>query len=275
MEGGHFSAPIGLLKCLFLPPSALLRRVLLRLMLSWNLSIVPVASLVLRSAGSSGGRTLQTPYAVKPASSDPYKKISRKSRVTVPACVKVIKQLIRNASFSKEVVWDVASDLRKSTACFYRGQLFRFLHWCRGLNTAPLKATVWWIAMFFLYMLELRMLAPVMKGYRAALSHVFAQAGINLAANRVISRMCSRFEKNCLPREIKSLEWNPFLVLRSLTHPLYAPLKLSSDKHLEDLLSLHPHLDQKNLHVVWPLILSETLKGLEVLYLHFCTRFCG
>ena len=154
MEGGHFSAPIGLLKCLFLPPSALLRRVLLRLMLSWNLSIVPVASLVLRSAGSSGGRTLQTPYAVKPASSDPYKKISRKSRVTVPACVKVIKQLIRNASFSKEVVWDVASDLRKSTACFYRGQLFRFLHWCRGLNTAPLKATVWWIAMFFLYMLR-------------------------------------------------------------------------------------------------------------------------
>ena len=59
---------------------------------------------------------------------------------------------------------------------------------------------------------------PEIKCCRAALNHVFALAGIDLAANRVINRMFRSFEKNLLSREIKLPEWNLSLVVRSLTH---------------------------------------------------------
>ena len=49
---------------------------------------------------------------------------------------------------------------------------------------------------------------------------------------RIISRMFSSFEKIYPPREVKSVGWNLSLVLRSLTHPPYVPLKLSLVKHL-------------------------------------------
>ena len=70
-----------------------------------------------------------------------------------------------------------------------------------------------------------------MKGYRAIFNHVFALAGTDLA-NRIISRMFSSFEKNCLLRVIKPPEWDLPLVPSSFTHLLFEPLKLSLDKHM-------------------------------------------
>ena len=49
---------------------------------------------------------------------------------------------------------------------------------------------------------------------------------------RVISQMFDSFEKSCPPREIKPAEWNLSLVLRSLAHLPYEPLKLFKVKHL-------------------------------------------
>ena len=46
------------------------------------------------------------------------------------------------------------------------------------------------------------------KGYRAALNHTFVLVGLGLAANRVINRVLSTFEKSCLLKEIKLPEWN-------------------------------------------------------------------
>ena len=56
---------------------------------------------------------------------------------------------------------------------------------------------------------------PVIKGYSAAFNHVFAFAGMYLAADGVISRLFSRFKKTFLPREIKPPEWNLSVVLKS------------------------------------------------------------
>ena len=96
------------------------------------------------------------------------------------------------------------------------------------------KATVQQITEFFIYLRrELRLSIPVMKGYCAALQHVFLLADADLAANRIISRMFHSFEKSCPPsHEVKSPEWNLSLDLQSLTHPLFNLPKLSSDKYI-------------------------------------------
>ena len=74
-------------------------------------------------------------------------------------------------------------------------------------------------------------MVQAVKGGRTALN-LFILAGIDLAANIVISRMFSRFDKNCFPREINPPEWNLALVLGNLTHPPFELLELSSTKHL-------------------------------------------
>ena len=53
-----------------------------------------------------------------------------------------------------------------------------------------------------------------------------------LAVSRIISKIFSSFKKTCPLREVKPPEWNLFLVLRSLTHLPYEPLKLSSNIHI-------------------------------------------
>ena len=95
------------------------------------------------------------------------------------------------------------------------------------------EATSQQIAEFFLYFHgELKLLVSVVRVCRAALNHVFLLVCVELAANRIISRMFRSFERLCPPLEIKPPYWNLSLVLRSLTHPPYEPMKLSSDKHL-------------------------------------------
>ena len=79
---------------------------------------------------------------------------------------------------------------------------------------------------------ELKLSVASVKGYRAALNHVFSLAGVYLAANHVISPMFCGFEKSCPPHEIGPPDWNLSLVLRRFTHLPYEPIKLSSDKHL-------------------------------------------
>ena len=65
---------------------------------------------------------------------------------------------------------------------------------------------------------------PAIKGNKAAISHVFALAGIVLATNRVISRMFISFERK-LPRKIKPKEC-------ALLWSSLELLKLSSDQQL-------------------------------------------
>ena len=60
------------------------------------------------------------------------------------------------------------------------------------------------------------------------LSHVFFLADIDLASILIISRAISSFKKICPLREVKPLEWNLSLDLRSLTCLPYEPLRLSS-----------------------------------------------
>ena len=100
-------------------------------------------------------------------------------------------------------------------------------------GVSPCKATIPEIAEFFLFLCqELGLFVSAVKGFRAALNHVFLPTGLDLAASLVVSRMFRHFERSCPPLEIRPLDWNFSLVLRCLSRPPFEPLKLALDKHL-------------------------------------------
>ena len=136
------------------------------------------------------------------------------------------------AGFSNEVTEVASTDLRKSTACLYQGKCSRFLHWCHGRNIAPCKATIQQLAEFFLYLYrELKLTVSTIKGYRSAFNDVcLHSAWLRFFLEQAHKRMFCSFEKSCPLREITLPKWNLSLVLKSLTHPPYESMKLSSDK---------------------------------------------
>ena len=88
------------------------------------------------------------------------------------------------------------------------------------------------VAELFLYLrLELGFSLPVVRGYRAALNHVFSLTGMDLASSPVVSRMFRSFERSCPLREVRPQDWNLFLIQQCLCQPPFEPQKLASDKH--------------------------------------------
>ena len=109
----------------------------------------------------------------------------------------------------------------------------QILSWCDRRGVDPCKATIPQVAKFFLYLLqELGLSAPVVKGYRAALNHVFSLTGMDLAASSFVSQIFRSFERSCPIQEIRPSNWNLSLILQCLYRPPFEPLKLASDKHL-------------------------------------------
>ena len=144
---------------------------------------------------------------------------------TTTSSLEIINCLVHKAGFSKEFV---SSDLRGSTAGRYQRKWSRFFHWCRGWYISLHKATIPQTAESLFLQRGLKLSVPAVKGYCAALNHVFSLAGKDLATNRIISS----FQKTCPPRNVKPPEQNLSLVLRSLTHLPNESPKLFLDKHL-------------------------------------------
>ena len=68
------------------------------------------------------------------------------------------------------------------------------------------------------------------KGYRAALTSVFALKGMDLADSRSISMLIRSFSKSVRPEELCPPAWDVTLILQSLTRAPYEPL-WTSDEH--------------------------------------------
>ena len=114
-----------------------------------------------------------------------------------------------------------------------------------------------------------------MKGYRSARKHVFSLASMDLAANRVISRMISSFKKSCSHREVQPPGWNLSLALQSLTHPPHAPMKLSLDKHVaRKTCFLFALVLAQRLIELHGLSCRVTHLGMGVVYFLFHSRLC-
>ena len=169
-------------------------------------------------------------------------KVPLQSEDPPPSRMEVIQHLVRKASFSRRVAKVVAKDFRGSTAALYQHKWSRFLHWCCGQNISPCKATAQQIVEFFPYLqVELKLSASVVKSYCTALNHISSLAGVDLAANPIISRMFHSFERSCSSCEVKPPDWTLSLVLWSLMSPLSCPL-IAPD--LENALSSCSHIGQ-------------------------------
>ena len=87
-----------------------------------------------------------------------------------------------------------------------------------------------------------------MKGYRSALLHVFFLCRMDIALDQDNSRMFSSFKKPYPRQEIKPLERNLSLVLRSSAHLPYEPLNNDNSSNLGFILITagHPFFRKRN-----------------------------
>ena len=145
--------------------------------------------------------------------------------------MKFIQRLVRKAGFSQEVASIAPADLRCSTAAFYQSKWPQFFDWCGRWGVDPCNASIPVIAEFFLHLRQdLGFSLTAVKGYRAALLHVFRLTGMDLAASSIASRMFRLFGRSYPLHEIRPPYWNLSLVLRCISRSPFELLKLASDK---------------------------------------------
>ena len=108
-----------------------------------------------------------------------------------------------------------------------------FCGWCCGRGFAPVSATVPMIVDFLVHLFRDKGLSvSAIKGFRAALSSVFALKGMDLADSRPISMLFRSFSKSVRPEELRPPAWDVTLVLQSLTRAPYEPLRTSDERFL-------------------------------------------
>ena len=96
---------------------------------------------VCRSAVPSGGKTSWASLAVESSGPAALQEASQRSGDTATSHTEVVKWLVHEAGFSKEVAKVISLDFRRSTSFLYQGKLSRYLHWCQGgisLHARPL-----------------------------------------------------------------------------------------------------------------------------------------
>ena len=108
-----------------------------------------------------------------------------------------------------------------------------FCVWCRGRDVAPVNATIPLIMDVLVHLSRDKGLSVSDdKGYRSALNSVCVMKGMDLADSRPISMLIRSFSKSVRPEELCPPAWDVTLVLQSLTHALYEPLRTSDERFL-------------------------------------------
>ena len=139
---------------------------------------------VLRYAGSSGGRSSRLPLAGEFSGPAAHQEVSQRYGDTVTSHIDIVKWLVRKAGFLKEVAKAVTLDLRRSAACLYRGKWCKFFRWCCRRYIYPCKAILPQMAeLFYLWrelkqlvpaVIGLKLLVPAGNGCQATRNHVFS-----------------------------------------------------------------------------------------------------
>ena len=104
----------------------------------------------------------------------------------------------------------------------------------RGRNLNPVDASLQGIADFFSSLCRDKgLLVSASKGYRSALSQVFAMKGLDLPPSRDNGQPLQELWKSpAPPRVAKPPQWNVAWVLDSLRRPPYEPLNRASNRDL-------------------------------------------
>ena len=123
--------------------------------------------------------------------------------------------------------------VRTATSRLYQAKWMPFCGWCCGRSVASINATVPLIMDFQVHLRRNKGLSiSAVKGYCAALNSVFALKGMNLADSRPIFMLIRSFSKSVRPEELHPPVWDVTLVLQSLTHAPYEPLRTSDERFL-------------------------------------------
>ena len=147
--------------------------------------------------------------------------------------LEALRNSLKKKGFSKRVAKRISMPIKSSSSKLYEAKWKKYTAWCNRRKLDPIKTSVPNIASFFNYLFEEEKLSPVtIKGYRAMLSQVLSQKGINITEDKDIRALFQSFDRE-KPKLTKRLpQWDLSLVLKYLSKSPFEPLDRASLLHL-------------------------------------------
>jgi hypothetical protein len=90
----------------------------------------------------------------------------------------VSREGLRQKGFSEGATSHISKSVRQSTGIVYEAKWAILCNWCSGRDIDPVRVTVQQLAVFLVYLFEIKQLVPsTIKGYRSAIGITISLLG--------------------------------------------------------------------------------------------------
>ncbi|KAK6169827.1 hypothetical protein SNE40_020807 [Patella caerulea] len=161
-----------------------------------------------------------------------HERFSQQSHDLQPSRLALVRDRLRDESFSGTSAKRIAGAKRRSTSRVYDAKWHIFTQWCQQENIVPTKISIQRLADFFNFLFDVKSLRPsTISGYRSSISNTLKHFGRNDISTHVALTDLFQFYNRERP-VVRSLtpQWSLALVLDSLTKAPYEPLRSASLK---------------------------------------------
>ena len=178
-----------------------------------------------RTSASVLYQASKTSFQTRSSVSVQGKSGTSKARVSSSPRLAVLREGLRQKGFSEGASSHISKSVRQSTGIVYEAKWAILCNWCSGRDIDPVRVTVQQLAVFLVYLFEIKQLVPsTIKGYRSAIGMTISLlGGSEFWQNEYISLLVRSFSLE-RPKQNKLVpQWNLGLVLDSLSSPPFEP----------------------------------------------------
>ena len=168
-----------------------------------------------RTSASVLCQASKTSFQTRSSVSVQWKSGTSKARVSSSPRLAALREWLRQKGFSEGATSHISKSVRQSTGIVYEAKWAILCNWCSGRDIDPVRVTVQQLAVFLVYLFEIKQLVPsTIKGYRSAISITISLlGGSEFGQNEYISLLVRIFSLE-RPKQNKLVpQWNLGLVL--------------------------------------------------------------
>ena len=178
-----------------------------------------------RTSASVLCQASKTSFQTRSSVSVQGKSGTSKARVSSSPRLAALRKGLRQKGFSEGAASHISKSVRQSTGIVYEAKWAILCNWCSGRDIDPVRVTVQQLAVFLVYLFEIKQLVPsTIKGYISAIGMTISLlGGSEFGQNEYISLLVRGFSLE-RPKQNKLVpQWNLGLVLDSLSSPPFEP----------------------------------------------------
>ena len=171
-------------------------------------------------------RTDETASQGGPSHAAQVQDLPQRPSITQPSRLENIRSALTDRAFSQSAVDRIAAARRPSTLKVYEGKWKVFCKWCEDNDLQPLVLLVPQLADFFIWLFEVRSLAPItIKGYRSMIADTYRHHGRqDVGKDKDLSDLVANFDRSRPRTTYLFPRWDLALVLRYLSSNRFEPL---------------------------------------------------